>query len=280
MHPIERQLTASEQAALTKQCDAIAGQEPRDQAELVELASSTPPSEDLAALGQYVRDHAGVASGLVVLTDVPEGRDPLVTIAVLGRLLGPITRYEGEGSHIIEIKDDPAQDGGRPSFANSREFFLHTDLSYAPEPPPYLLMHSITNESSEGGFSLFADIDDILGSLATDAIAELSKAQFMFPAPSHYRGTSVVTFPILVQNGGDTALVRFRRDNLRANTRAGIRAVISLLGAMQEHTIEHHLKAGSVVMVPNRRYLHGRTAYVASKAARRPRHLNRMYVSI
>lgn len=275
----ERQLSNAERQALLEHAEALSQRDYPDQEALVKAASDAVLPSALAPLSVELRDpRAGATAQLTVLVDVPTPENPLALLTTIGCLLGRVVRYEGEGSHIIEIKDDPNQDGSRPSFANSREFFFHTDLSYVPDPPPFLVMHSLSNDPGEGGLSLFASVDDLVASLSARTIEELSTRQFQFPAPSHYRGASVVTFPVLsnVPTAGPT--IRFRRDNLRAESRAGIKAVIDLVDAMQMHGVEYHLSAGSVALVANQRFLHGRTAYVSSAAAKQPRHLNRMYV--
>jgi L-asparagine oxygenase len=222
------------------------------------------------------------ASGrnVLVLEDLPtaEELDARRLLAVVGSLLGPVIAYRGEGDYIIEIREDPRMAAKRPSFANSREFFPHTDLSYVPDPPPFFALQSIVNNPDEGGLSVFCDIEDAVGSLGADTLEELSTPHFSFLAPPHYQGgKSGTAFPILVRDGGSWR-VRFRRDGLRAPTRTGISAVAALVQAIIESSHRMMLEAGMLAIVGNRSALHGRTAFSPSPDAQHGRHINRMYV--
>lgn len=196
--------------------------------------------------------------------------------------MGRIVKFEGAGDYITEIKEDPGAKAGRPSFANAREFFLHTDLTFAPSPPSFFAMQSVVNYPDEGGISVFCDIREAVAGLDAICLERLQAADFLFTAPAHYKGIPVVTFPILTRpdNTGDWR-VRFRRDNLRARTRGAIAAVVDLVQALSQAAFEVMLDAGTVALIPNDRVLHGRTAYVGARDRTNPRparHLNRMYV--
>jgi len=217
-------------------------------------------------------------NGLVVINSLPVVHDSQRTVAVVGAILGRLTRFADEGNYIIAIKEQLTQSGDRPSFANSRPFFLHIDRSYAPEPPEYFGMHAVWNNQGEGGRSTFCDINLATRFLTPEVLHELQLPNFLFPAPAHCRGGERVCESILTQDG-DGWRVRFRRDNLASKTRAGIEAVIALIQAMNRATFEMMLSTNSIVLINNRTFLHGRTAFVASGDAHTPRHLNRAYIS-
>lgn len=223
-----------------------------------------------------------VAGGrnVLVLENLPAGDevDARNVLAIVGGLLGPVIAYRGEGDYIIEIREDPRKVADRPSFANAREFFPHTDLSYVPEPPPFFALHSIVNNADEGGLSVFCDIEDAVRELDAGTLKELSTPQFSFLAPPHYQGgNGRSAFPILVRDGSSWR-VRFRRDGLRAPTRAGISAVAALAHAIIETSHRMMLEAGMLAIISNRSALHGRTAFSPSATAEQGRHINRMYV--
>jgi alpha-ketoglutarate-dependent taurine dioxygenase len=274
MEPVERPLTEAEQTALMELCERLADRDP----ETVATARFTHPIE-LLQLERELRDpESGAAERLFILTGMPGAPDPRHALTVLGRLLGPIiVKHTGEGDYIVEIRDDPTRAGERPFFANSREFFPHTDFSYVPDPPPFVVMHSLANDPGQGGTSLFTDCEEVAAALASDTVAELARPQFRFTAPEHFDGPPLEWAPVLTRDNGKVR-IRFRRDKVQANTRSGSDALDDLATAIQAHTVEHHLAPGTVALVDNRRFLHGRTAFVPSIETDRPRHINRMYV--
>jgi L-asparagine oxygenase len=194
-------------------------------------------------------------------------------------MLGTVVRFENEGDYLIEVKEDPtlADKSGRPGFASSGEFFLHTDLSYVESPPQFMCLHSVANDAREGGFSEFADVVDAARTLDDQTVAGLQEQQYGFPAPKHYKGGGEVLQAILSKSGRrEPYEIRFRRDNLNAKTRDGICNVARLVEALSSSMTEVFLEPNSMVIVDNRRVLHGRTAFV-SGLAREPRHINRLY---
>jgi len=227
-------------------------------------------------------DHT--SPGRIILQRLPKARDPKTLIALIGSLLGMPTKYDGEGDFIIEIKEQSSNLGERPSFKNAKEFYLHTDLSYAPTPPRFLLMHSIANAQGDGGASLFCGIEDTLTQLSALDIEELRKPQFIFPAPPHYAGTREVQFSILTQNATSGAWrLRFRRDNLRVLSRSGIEALTQLIRAFDKVSEQVFLPTDSLILLDNATQLHGRTAFagtVAPSSLGQQRHLNRLYVNL
>ncbi|MGH9928035.1 MAG: TauD/TfdA family dioxygenase [Pyrinomonadaceae bacterium] len=215
--------------------------------------------------------------GLVVLEKLPNVSDPRRLGLLVGWLLGDVTKYDGEGECVIEIKDQGTKPGERPSFRNSREFFLHTDLSYTNDPPRFFLLHSIANDAAGGGYSEFCKISDALDRMNNLAISQLLAREFEFPAPPHYKGGGVVRLPILSRTSAENPLkIRFRRDSLRTIRRPAIDAVVNLVQALRDSMFETSLPPNSIAVIDNWFLLHGRTAFAPQPE---PRHINRIYVN-
>lgn len=215
--------------------------------------------------------------GLVVIEGLPTVTDPQRLGLLIGWLLGDVTKYENEGDYVIEIKDQGTKPGERPSFRNSREFFLHTDLSYVSEPPRFFLLHSISNDASGGGYSEFCHISKALDGMHNNDIKQLLEPYFEFPAPPHFKGGGVVLHEILSRSSDAMPLrVRYRRDNLRTINREGIDAVVSLVQALRENMFEMTLHPNSIAIIDNWFLLHGRTAFAPQPT---PRHINRIYIN-
>ena len=277
--PISYTLSPGQKDIFADACDAAVFDQgdPADQKLIVDKASQIA-KQISGRLGYFV-ETLHTFPNFLIIEDFPEVRYPRRLIAIAGEIFGRVVKYPGEGDYIIEIKEQQALAGDRPSFKNSRPFYLHSDLSYADSPPQFMLIHSIRNNPKEGGFSGFADIESVVQLLTPSAREELQKPQFLFPAPPHYEGKSFVQFPILTKAPGQiTWNVRFRRDSLFSITRDGIEAIAQLIQALDQTAFEIVLHQNSMVLVNNRRYLHARTAFVSKQST--PRHLNRVYISV
>jgi len=257
-----------------------------DQQKLLETAAAKAQlaSNKIPKLVEHIKQLRNLRNspGLIVLEHLPKVHDPRRLILIIGSILGKIAREANEGDYVIAIKEQQTKPGERPSFKNAREFYFHTDLSYVPEPPLFLLMHSVVNNPGEGGLSLFADIEIVTTRLSALDIAELQKPQFLFPAPPHYKGGGVVQFPILTQTIKEEVWrLRFRRDNLRAETKTGMEAVVQLIKAIDASAEEVMLRTDSLVLLDNQSFLHGRTAFAGGgQGSKEPRHLNRTYAGL
>jgi len=281
-------LSNAEQEFFSKACEAAEfGRIGEDgQQKLVETAAAMAQlaSGELPKLVENIKQLRNLRNspGLIVIEHLPKVKDPRRLILIVGSILGQIAREANEGDYVIAIKEQQTKPGERPSFKNAREFYFHTDLSYVPEPPLFLLMHSVVNNPGEGGLSLFADIEIVTKKLSALDIAELQKPQFLFPAPPHYKGGGVVQFPILTQTPVEEVWrLRFRRDNLRAETRTGMEAVVQLIKAIDASAEEFMLQTDSLVLLDNQSFLHGRTAFAGgAQSTKEPRHLNRTYAAL
>ncbi len=221
-----------------------------------------------------------ISPGLLKVEDLPQVSDPRRITCILGGMLGAVKKFDGEGNYVIAVKEEATKPGERPSFKNAREFFLHTDLSYSSQPPEFMLLHSIVNNPSDGGFSVFCDVEKVIPQLSQRALDELQKPNFLFPAAKHWKGVSVVKFPILRRDEESGAWrIRFRRDNLRTLTRTGIEAIIELVRAFEKASYETPLLPRSLVLVDNEAFLHGRTAFLGSRPSCEPREILRIYSS-
>jgi lysine 2,3-aminomutase len=221
--------------------------------------------------------HAGGSAGLLRIADLPDGVAPEALSMLLACLLGTPLKEHDRGPWIKEIKVDEEYVYSRPSARDSREFFLHTDLSYSPSPPPFFLLHSLVNSPHDGGMTTLCSLASLLGGLSEETLHQLSLPLFIFPIPSYYPGGGVVTSSVLHTAGDGSRWIRFRRDGLRSTTWAGMAAVGELLEAISGLTLETHLERGSMLLIDNRRWLHGRTAFLPAPGRGEARHLHQVY---
>ncbi len=217
------------------------------------------------------------SAGLLRIVDLPDGAAPEALSMCLAGLLGTPVKEHDLGPWIKEIKVDEEFVYSRPSARDSREFFLHTDLSYSSSPPPFFLLHSLVNSPRNGGMTTLCSLRSLLDRLSEETLRQLSLPQFIFPIPSYYPGNGLVTSSVLHTAPDGSRWIRFRRDGLRSTTWAGMAAVADLLEAIAGQTLETHLESGSVLLVDNRRWLHGRTAFLPQAGRGEARHLHQVY---
>lgn len=218
--------------------------------------------------------------GMMIATGMPEAAPPKLSLALIGELIGAIDHIEAEGDWLIEVAERPNQTPGRPSFANNHAFPLHTDLSYSPAPPAIMLLQSVSNSPEDAGYSVLADFGAATMRLDRSTLEELAKPDFLFPAPTHFKGERHVHAPILTTGAHNRMqhFIRFRRDDLRMESRSALLAVEDLSAALDEVKIEFLLAEGMIAIVDNWRVLHGRTGFLSNPTPTRARVLNRMYV--
>jgi alpha-ketoglutarate-dependent taurine dioxygenase len=156
---------------------------------------------------------------------------------------------------VMDIKPQP---GYQPaSFAGTGEFDLHTDLSWYENPPKYIGMFCVSNESAHGGIPLLADGWQALADLSQSDAAYLRQEPVTFPPPDHI-DYPPLTGPIAAEQEGKT-LIRFRFDML-VDPAPPVRHFFQ---AVNRHIIHLDVKPGSIFIFDNHRMLHGRTALKA-----------------
>jgi len=223
-----------------------------------------------------VRD-AG-APGLLHVAGLPRAGSPQCLSLLLACLLGEPVKEHDLGPWVKEIKVDDGYVYSRPSARDAREFLLHTDLSYSTASPPLFLMHSLVNHPGDGGQTTLCSVDRLVERLAEPLRRELSAPQFIFPVPSYYPSHQAVTSAVLRQSPDGPWWLRFRQDGLRSTTWAGMSAVLELSRLMIDQMIETHVESDTVLLLDNRRWLHGRTAFLRQAGPQGARHLNQVYV--
>lgn len=201
--------------------------------------------------------------GYVVLLDLPsECAIENSFSAALTSLVSFPVMYPGEGDLVISIKPR-RHTAPNPSFANAKEFLLHTDLSYVPLMPDVLTMCVKNIAVNGGGESLVATVDDIHTLLNPETYHQLRQSQFRFDAPAHYRinhGTSGTGLPVISYSTYGLR-VRFRYDKISADTAAG-REAIEVFHAIANIKTQRFLLPRYSAIILNQRFaMHGRTEF-------------------
>ena len=211
--------------------------------------------------------------GALLLKNLPESF-PKTQFLNLAQLFGKVTTYTKEGGTIMEIKvqQNKNQSPSRPSFKNNREFYLHTDLSYIPNPPHMLIVHCLKNSPNKGGQVTLCDTKYVLRQLSQKTKKTLRNTEYLFPFPTHYKtNSSECNFAILT----DKQKIRFRRDGLKTKSKTAALAVQEFIDLAEGQHFSISMTKNSLLLIDNQRYLHGRFAY----SNHATRHLNRIYLN-
>lgn len=188
--------------------------------------------------------------------------------------------YPGEGDLVISIKPR-VNTAPNPSFANAKEFLMHTDLSYVPIMPDILTMCVKNTAVNGGGESLVATVDDIQTLLSPEVYHQLRQSQFHFDAPAHYRinhGVNSTGRPIISYSNNGLR-VRYRYDKVSAETAAGAEAIEVFQAIANIKTQQFLLPRFSAIILNQRYALHGRTEFEPTYDEN-DRELTRSYGSI
>lgn len=274
------------QAALEPLARACAALEPG------RLADRSAQREALAdavaaapALGQALtaaRDELD-ATGAVVLEGAPVSDAAVVLLAAVA---GHATA-EGNGVPERLVWDvrvaDKAGDAIRSQRADA--FALHTDSSDAPRPHEFVGLACVTPAEDGTGRSLLIAAEHVAETLRREygdrTVRLLADACFPFAAATA-TGLPISRFAVLSSD----LRVRYREPVLRcgleladppldADHHAALEAFEDVVGR-EEIATHFRLVAGDVLLLDNRRVLHGRTRIGSAAGAVSPRHLKRV----
>jgi hypothetical protein len=211
----------------------------------------------------------------VVVESVPTHCDAVLLALTFG-VGTPSSLGNGDGL-IHEVRPKPLTE--RRDISTTRaEFPLHTDSTALVRPHEAICLACLRAPAGAGGQSLVATADSVRAALPDSAVAALAEPVFPFLLKDPVHGRGVRPGPVLEGSGA----VRYRRDALELGERLSrepmpprSRAALELLDeALDDRSLvlTRALRPGDVLLVDNRRALHGRTA-IADGADRRLRRL-------
>lgn len=213
-------------------------------------------------------------TGVVLVKDVnPDSSSELLR---LGRLLGSIDVGIDEellGPVIMHLRYDPGKKSDLPAYFTSNEFPLHTDVSYVPNPPRFMLLHCIYPDPDGGGISILADCDKAQESLCEPERKMIRQKVFSFLYPPNCPEGQSQAYAI----SGD-GLWRFKNASMHYPQEAGP-AVESFEKALLGVSFRVLLERGDLLIIDNHRITHGRTAFSQRQSRLPARDIMRLYAS-
>ncbi len=186
-----------------------------------------------------LRDGLVVAPGPVV--SASEGAAWLTDlIGGWGRAHG----HDAAGRVVWDVQVDPA---GQARSQGMDEFSLHTDASFEDPPPRYVGLLVIRRDALGGGLSQWVSTAEVLERVSGACRVGLREQHYLSVPSEFSKGLAGIHGPLLC--GLD--LMRYRRE---------IADVPEFTSALEGRREVRDLPEGSLLLLDNWRYLHGRTA--------------------
>ncbi len=230
------------------------------------LAVARADDHDLqATVGTALRGEGAVVVRGVEVTDDPA---LLEVVALVGR-----ASAVGNGGR--EIYDVTPREGGTDLSSTAEQFPLHTDSTFLTHPHPHIALGCVTAPpAGGGGRSCVVSADVLARALADrhgpDAVAALREPAFPFILRDPGEEPRVALLPVLGSDDDGRTTIRYRADAVEMAARAdghelGERhrsafAALTALTADESLQRTFALAPGDVLLVDNRRMLHGRSA--------------------
>lgn len=215
-------------------------------------------------------------TGIILLKGVyPGSTDGLKKT---GRLLGTIDVGVEEallGPTIMHLRYAPesAREDHAPTYYTSNFFPLHTDVSYVPNPPRFMLLHCVHPDPEGGGINLLADCNKALALLHDSDHETISTRLFNFLYPPNCREGQSQAYAIF-----ENSLWRYKYSSMRFPEGAA-QAVERFNQLLTDISIPVSLNRGDLLIVDNHRIAHGRTAFKHVDPSLPGRHIMRLYAT-
>lgn len=143
----------------------------------------------------------------------------------------------------------------------------HTDGSFLPDPPAWFALSAVRSDRGGGGRSLFHPVDDVVAAAPRWVVDALAEGRFRFLKTYDGDTSDSVVAPVLTRRDDRAWLIRWRGDHIyrpepvEPQDARGREAVEWLYAHLRDGTpVEHTLEDGQLALIPNGRFLHGRSA--------------------
>lgn len=209
--------------------------------------------------------------GAAVVRGVDVGDDDAL-LGVVAHAAAP-SDFGNGGGFIYDVMPRPEAEQVDLS-STDRRFPLHTDSTFLRAPHDVIALGCLEAPEGGGGESHLLHVDVVIARIreradGEDALAALSEVAYPFVVEVDGGDRVIAPLPVLRRDGANVT-VRYRDDiiakagdaasiELDGRHRAGLDAFEATLGDVALHAV-HALRPGEVLVVDNRRMLHGRTA--------------------
>jgi len=193
--------------------------------------------------------------------------------------IGKPVAHDAEGAIVWNIKAAATAKGSVITYSqHSHEADLHTDSQYSDYPEDYFSLLTLEKAKCGGGQSYILTLEDIIDELhqtadGREAYTVLSTTYFPFIVPNVFKKNKEsdvpeIVFGKIITNDNE---IRFRVDTIQKAlehdpsfcTKEQIKAFSILVKLVREtrRTIKFHLEKGDLVIINNKKTLHGRSSF-------------------
>jgi L-asparagine oxygenase len=186
-------------------------------------------------------------------------------LLAVARALGEPVGYlpEHGGSIVQNLVPTQADVGRQTSTSSGVDLAFHTETAFHPHGPRYLLLLCLRGDPAAA--TTLASIDDLLPALAPETVAALRRPEFRTAVDESFGGRSGVPYgparPVL--GGGDEPWLCWDEELTTGDTEAARAALVELRSAVARRRREIVLADGDLLVVDNRRCVHGRRPFDA-----------------
>ncbi len=188
-------------------------------------------------------------------------------LTIFANLLGEPFSYKQEGNGLLfhNICPSKSNQNLQSSLSSDVLLDLHTEVAFSPFIMDFVLLYCLREDRNHYGKTLLVSIRDIYKHLSSEAIDELKKRNFKAGIDFSFGSKNPKKYylvSVLYGDKEDPFLV-YDRDLFKGQTESAQKALVELENVIMKHIKGISLKPGDLLIIDNRRVVHGRTSFTA-----------------
>ena len=199
----------------------------------------------------------------------------------LGRLLGRAYAFKAEkcGAIVHNVLPVRGREAEYSSEGSVTPFQFHTEVAAHPASPDYILLSCLRANCEHNASTVVADVARACAKLDGEALDALQREDFELLSPQSFRSTRAHFVCRVLQRVGSDFEARLNLNGMRALSDRGRVALARFAEALAAEGVVSsvQLRAGDLLVIDNRRSVHGRTGF-SPRYDGADRWLQRIYV--
>lgn len=169
---------------------------------------------------------------------------------------------EQNGRLIQHVLPNPKTEYSQMSSSSKTILKLHTETAFHPYKPDWIILMCLRGDKE--AFTTYALCRDIVRNLDEETIRELKKPQFLTTTDESFRRNGekhrMIRLPILKEDSNGFELC-YDDDLMSGENDVAEHALQTLRGVVESKTREISLESGDVLVINNRKLIHGRKPF-------------------